>query len=81
MHCIESYGQITDGDTNVVITTRYQPDVIETSKIKIVPELNEPSVKISKYDYDFPTITYQPKSVYTPIDPIFFKARKRGVII
>ena len=80
MHCIESYGQITDGDTNVVITTRYQPDVIETSKIKIVPELNEPSVKISKYDYDFPTITYQPKSVYKPIDPIFLKPEKEELL-
>ena len=76
MHCFESYGQITDGDTNVVLNTRYQPDVIETSKIKISPELNEPSVELSNYEYDFPIITYQPKSVYSPIDPIFLKPEK-----
>lgn len=80
MLCIESYGQITDGDTNVVITTRYQPDVIETSKIKIAPELNEPSLKINKYDYNFPSITYQPKSVYSPINPIFLKPEKEELL-
>ena len=79
MLCIKGYGQITDGDTNVVITTRYQPDVVETSKIEITPKLNEPKVNSPKYDYNFPTITYAPKSVYTPIDPIFFKARKEKI--
>jgi hypothetical protein len=80
MLCIESYGQITDGDTNVVITTRYQPDVIETSKIEITPKLNEPKVNSPKYDYNFPSISYSPKSVYTPIDPIFLKPEKEKLL-
>ena len=80
MLCIESYGQITDGDTNVVITTRYQPDVIETSKIEITPKLNEPKVNSPKYDYNFPSISYSPISVYTPIDPIFLKPEKEKLL-
>ena len=74
--CVKTYGQITDGDTNVVITTKYQPDVIETKKIEITPELNEPKVNSPEYNYNFPPISYQPKSVYTPIDPIFLKPEK-----
>jgi len=74
--CVKTYGQITDGDTNVVITTKYQPDVIETKKIEITPELNEPKVNSPEYNYNFPPISYKPKSVYTPIDPIFLKPEK-----
>ena len=33
------YSQITTGDTNVVITTRYRPEIIETDKISILPQL------------------------------------------
>ena len=73
---VKTYGQITDGDTNVVITTRYQPDVIETAKIEITPKLNEPIVDSPAYEYNFPSILYKPKSVYTPIDPIFLKPEK-----
>jgi hypothetical protein len=76
MFCIKTYGQITDGDTNVVITTRYQPDVVETAKIEISPELNEPALNSPEYQYNFPSISYKPKSVYTPIDPIFLKPEK-----
>ena len=74
--CAKTYGQITDGDTNVVITTKYQPDVIETKKIEITPELNELKVNSPEYNYNFPPISYKPKSVYTPIDPIFLKPEK-----
>ena len=74
------YSQITTGDTNVVITTRYRPEIIETDKISILPQLVAPSVSERTYTYHFPSILYHPQSVYTPIDPIFLKPEKAEIL-
>lgn len=72
----QAVGQIANGDTNVVITTRYQPDVVETTKIEISPSPKDPTVNAPTFTYSFPQISYSPLSVYTPIDPIFLKPEK-----
>lgn len=58
---------------DVTINTKYKPDVGESVKIDIQPTLEEPKIKAPKYSYVFPQIAYKPKSVYSPIDPVFIK--------
>ena len=69
--------QITSGDTSVIIVTAYVPDVQETKKIDILPSMEEPKVKPPVYEYVFPNVAYKPKSVYSPIDPIFIKPEEK----
>ena len=58
---------------NVDVYTNYKPDVEQSSKIDIDPELEDPKVSPPSYSYDFPNVNYKPKSVYTPINPVFVK--------
>ncbi|HAY88906.1 MAG TPA: hypothetical protein DCY51_05670 [Bacteroidetes bacterium] len=58
---------------NIEVTTNYIPDVAESKKIDIQPTLEEPKVETPTYNYIFPNAAYKPKSVYSPIDPIFIK--------
>ncbi len=58
---------------DVTINTKYQPDVAESKKIDIQPTLDEPKVKAPIYTYIFPLVAYKPKSVFSPIDPVFIK--------
>lgn len=66
-----------DGDSETIdsvnIITIYKPDVAESVKIEIEPKLEEPNSDPIDYTYSFPNISYQPKSVYSPIDPIYLK--------
>ena len=66
-------GQIISGDTNLIITSKYKPDVQESVKIDIQPTLEDPKVNPPKYTYRFPYVAYKPKAVYSPINPIFIK--------
>ena len=59
------------GNTDVI--TSYKPDVQETVKIDIQPSLEEPKVDPPTYSYKFPNIAYKPKSVYSPINPVWVK--------
>ena len=70
-----SYAQISSDSTlkNIEVTTNYIPDVAESKKIDIQPTLEEPKVETPTYNYIFPNAAYKPKSVYSPIDPIFIK--------
>ena len=68
-----SFGQITSGDTNLIINSRYIPDVAESVKIDLQPTLEEPKVNPPTYTYRFPYVAYKPKAVYSPINPIFIK--------
>ena len=70
-----SYAQISSDSTlkNIEVTTNYIPDVAESKKIDIQPNLEEPKVETPTYNYIFPNAAYKPKSVYSPIDPIFIK--------
>jgi len=66
-------GQIISGDTNLIITSKYKPDVQESVKIDIQPTLEDPKVNPTKYTYRFPYLAYKPKDAYSPINPIFLK--------
>jgi|TARA_B110000902_G_scaffold177418_1_gene201163 hypothetical protein len=61
---------------DVTVNTKYKPDVAESVKIDIQPTLEEPKVKAPTYNYVFPNAAYKPKTVYTPIDPVFIKLEK-----
>ncbi|MFB1004023.1 MAG: hypothetical protein QMC70_07800, partial [Bacteroidia bacterium] len=61
---------------DVTVNTKYKPDVAESVKIDIQPTLEEPKVKAPTYNYVFPNAAYKPKTVYTPIDPVFIKSEK-----
>lgn len=71
-----AFSQITKGDTNIVITTKHKPYIAESVKIDIQPTLEEPKFTIPQYKYTFPNVAYKPKSVYSPIDPVFIKPEK-----
>ena len=58
---------------NVDVYTNYKPDVEQSSKIDIDPELEDPKVSPPSYSYEFPNVSYKPKSVYTAINPVFVK--------
>ncbi|MEY2925036.1 MAG: hypothetical protein RLZZ337_1584 [Bacteroidota bacterium] len=58
---------------NIDVYTNYKPDVAQSVKIDIEPELEEPKVSPPSYSYEFPNVSYKPKSVYTPINPVFVK--------
>ena len=58
------------------VVTEYKPDVAEIRKVDIQPSLEEPKVSPPSYSYSFPNISYQPKPVYSPIDPVFVKPEK-----
>lgn len=58
---------------NVDVYTNYKPDVAQSVKIDLEPELEDPKVSPPTYTYDFPNVSYKPKSVYTPINPVFVK--------
>jgi hypothetical protein len=73
---LSTIAQNTSGDStlkNIEVNTNYIPDVVESVKIDIQPTLEDPKVDIPPYNYIFPNIAYKPKSVYTPINPIFIK--------
>ncbi|MDB4160855.1 hypothetical protein N9772_00625 [Bacteroidia bacterium] len=61
---------------DVTVNTKYKPDVAESVKIDIQPTLEDPRVKAPTYSYIFPNAAYKPKTVYTPIDPVFIKSEK-----
>ena len=61
---------------DVTVNTKYKPNVAESVKIDIQPTLEEPKVKSPTYSFVFPNAAYKPKSVYTPIDPVFIKLEK-----
>lgn len=61
---------------SVDIITIYQPDVAESVKKEILPKLEEPKSDPVDYNYSFPDLSYQPKAVYSPIDPIYLKEEK-----
>ena len=71
------FGQNTDSNTtnldSVVVVTTYKPDIAESKKIGIRPTLEDPKVNAPNYKYEFPTIAYKPRAVYSPIDPVFIK--------
>ncbi len=73
-----SFAQVQPPDSgttidNVDIITLYKPDVAESVKIGIDPKLEEPKHDPLEYNYSFPKVSYQPKAVYSPIDPIYLK--------
>lgn len=78
---LQAIGQTQRSDSgttidNVDIITIYQPDVAESVKIEIEPTLEEPKHDPVSYNYSFPGLSYQPKAVYSPIDPIYLKPEK-----
>lgn len=73
--------QVRDRDSsttidNVDIITIYKPDVAESVKVEIQPKLEEPKHDPMEYTYSFPNISYQPRAVYSVIDPIYLKPEK-----
>ncbi|MFY0643047.1 MAG: hypothetical protein JXR19_01115 [Bacteroidia bacterium] len=75
------FSQVQQSDSgttidNVDIITIYKPDVAESVKIEIEPKLVEPKHDPFNYNYSFPDVSYQPKAVYSPIDPIYLKPEK-----
>ena len=65
--------QIAGADSNINVQVIYVPDVAESVKIDIQPTLEDPKVNAPTYSYNFPNIAYKPKSVYTPINPVFIR--------
>lgn len=61
---------------SVDVVTIYKPKVAESVKIGIYPKLEEPAAPPISYNYSFPNISYQPKAVYSPIDPVYLKKEK-----
>ena len=55
-----------------------KPENAESVKIDIQPTLEEPKVNAPSYNYTFPNVSYKPKSVYSPINPVFVKPEKEN---
>ncbi|MBR9859467.1 TonB-dependent receptor [bacterium] len=61
---------------SVYIYSKTEVTVEPANKVEVLPVPEEPKAPSIEFNYDFPAVSYKPRAVYSPIDPVFLKPEK-----